>query len=458
MDETPRKPATVEEARRALDLTTFPLPEGPETGRATVPMHEGAESGSQRAIAVLRYKTGAQDAKTALDFVRKKFTEMNWKEVGETYVSEASASCTFAGKGFVANVNVSKDSSQAGDFSVSIWNRGNVNLAKLPVPPDAKPEHSTPTSVGYFTEQSPDEAREAVHKLLTEQGWTPYGQDLSTKKYKQNAIELSAYVYAIPAFDKKTMIRYSTSQMSADLPAPPQALDVTYTDYMSPPKQLLFETAAARDELYEFYRDTLAKEGWQPTTEKPITDQYKAFMIFRNKAKDLMELETENPQEGKIRGTLKHQSAAELAEIERLIELDRPRREAELKRKLKEEADEKARLEQEKRDKEAAEKARRRVVVELPADAKAVTFKAGEIKFSVPLGKAKTAAEAIGKPLRDNGWKERNYATSTTAGTLDYRRDGQSVNISYSDTQFLGTEVIISGFRVDFERGAAGKK
>ena len=130
------------------------------------------------------------------------------------------------------------------------------------------------------------------------------------------------------------MIHYRTMQMSADLPAPLQAIDATYTDYLTPPKQLLFETSASRDELYQFYRETLSKDGWKPTTEQPITDRYKAFMIFRNPAKDLLELETRNPENGNIRGTLRHQSAEELAEVERQLEADRPRREAELKKEL----------------------------------------------------------------------------------------------------------------------------
>jgi hypothetical protein len=453
VDNTPRKPATVEEAQRVLDLTTFPLP-------------EGAQVEGQSSIALVRYGVPGDDVKSAFGFVREKFIQRGWKETGETNISAQYAMGTFAGQGFYADVRAYPDSSKPDSklVKVSIANQGNLNLATLPVPAGAKRQYTDPPNVGYLTEMPIEDAFGAVDKQLTEQGWTPYGDNIGTKVYKQNAIELRVSISAMPDLpDKpelkgKNMISYFSGLMSADLPAPPQPLDVTYTDHMSPPKQLMFETEAARDEIYQFYRDTLAKGGWAPTTEKPITGKYKAFMIFRNKAKDLIELETENPQEGTIRGTLKHQSAAELAEIERQIELDRPRREAELKRKLKEEADQKARLEQEKKDKEAAEKARRRVVVELPTNAKAVTFEADEIEFSVPLGKAKTAAQAIGKRLRDNGWKERDYTESTTAGSLHYDRDDQSVTISYSDTQFLGTEVRISGFRVDFEKPALAEK
>ena len=453
VDDKPRTPATVEEAQRVLDLRTFPLP-------------EGAEIEGQSSIALVRYGVPADDVKSAFDFVREKFIQRGWKEADETNISAQYAMGTFAGQGFYADVRAYPDSSKPDSklVKVSIANQGNLNLATLPVPPGAKRHYSDPPNVGYLTEMPIEEAVGAVDKLLTEQGWTPYGDNIGTKVYKQNAIELRVSISAMPDLpDKpelkgKNMISYFSGLMSADLPAPPAPLSVTYTDHLSPPKQLLFESEAAREEIYQFYRDTLAKDGWEPTTEKPITDQYKAFMIFRNKAKDLMEVETENAQEGKIRGTVKHQSAAELAEIERLIELDRPRREAELKRKLEEEADRKAQIEQEKRDEEAAEKVRRRVVVDLPADAKQITFEAEEIEFTIARGKAKAAADNLGKQFRDSGWKERSLGTEAITGTHLYAKDGQSISITYIDSPILGTEVRVSGFGVDFERAASPKK
>jgi hypothetical protein len=446
LDDTPRKPATVEEAQGVLDLTTFPLP-------------EGAETGGERAIAHVAYRIAGVDSKSAFNFVRGEFTRRGWKEIGETSTTENGASGTFGGQGFVARVSAYPDSTvkDSKAVKVSITNQGNLNLAKLPVPPGAKHRSSGATSVQYTTELSPDEATKAVHKLLTEQGWTPYGDNIGAKHYKQNAILLMAPIGKWPN-DNKTMISYLASLMSADLPAPPQALEVTYTDHMPPPKQLLFETAAARDEIYQFYRDTLAKDGWAPTTEKPITDQYKAFMIFRNQAKDLMELATENPQEGKIRGNLKHQSAAEVAEIERKIKAERPRLEAELKKKREEEEAKEGKLKQDRKDKEAAEKARRRVVVAIPADAKDVKFDADAIQFGVAPGKARAAAESIAKQIRAAGWKEDKPPKDATLGIHTFKKDDQSVYIHYSDPRSAPPDVRVSGFRVDFEKAEPAKK
>jgi hypothetical protein len=327
------------------------------------------------------------------------------------------------------------------------------------MPPGAKLHYSQLGNIGYLTDMSTEEATDAVGKLLAEQGWVPYGDNIGMRMYKQNAIEIKVSISEMPTMKDKRMISIFPSLLSADLPAPAQPLSVAYTDHISPPKQLIFESSAAHEDLYKAYGETLAKAGWKPTTDNPIKDDRKWFMIFRNAAKDLLELETYDEQsEKKISGTLKHQSAEEVAEIERQIELDRPRREAELKRKLKEEADQKAQAEKDKSDREAAEKAERRVVVAVPAGASDVKFDADGIEFKVPQGKAMAAADAIAKQLSVAGWKERTAAKEKTAGTLLYDRESQSVTITYVDAPVVGAEVSVSGFRVDFEKPAAAEK
>jgi hypothetical protein len=301
----PPKPATVEEARRVLDLTTFPLP-------------EGAETGGERAMAHVRYNVTGSDVKAAYGFVRKQFTERAWKETGEKHASADSEYSEFERQGFHASAFAGKDSSKPGSLYITITNQGNLNLVRLPVPPDAKVQPLiSPTRISYVTDKSPEVTAAAVEKLLLEQGWIPYGHNVGMKKYKQNAIELKVVVHEVRG---RTSLSFHPSQMSADLPPPPEAISADYTDMMAPPKQLIFETAAKQDALYQHYRDVLAKDGWQPTSERPISGDYKSFMIFRNAAKDLIELETyATDEDGKIRGTLRHQSAAERAEIERQL-------------------------------------------------------------------------------------------------------------------------------------------
>ena len=56
------------------------------------------------------------------------------------------------------------------------------------------------------------------------------------------------------------MISYTSELMSADLPAPPDADELQYADST---KELRFETAGTKDSVVDFYKTTLAKDGWK---------------------------------------------------------------------------------------------------------------------------------------------------------------------------------------------------
>jgi hypothetical protein len=448
LDNTPRTPATVEEARRVLDLTKFPLP-------------EGADAAGQRTIAHIEYRAPG-DVKSVFEFPRKQLMDQGWKEVAPTDLYETWAQGIFARDGFHVMVTLSQDSTdkRPGWISVSITNLGNVNLSKLPVPPDAKLLYSSTTSLGYVTEKSPAETAEAVHKLLTAQGWEPYDDPADIDTYKQNAIQLHASADSAATQNGKTMLSYSAYQMSADLPAPPKPLRVSYSENTRTPKQLFFETAATSDDLYQFYRDKLAAAGWKATTDNPITDDSKAFMVFRNPAKDMLTLETRRYSE--LHGTLTHQSADELAEIERLYELDRPRREKELAEIRKKEEEEKRKQEALAEKKRQEEERRRvKVAVAVPADAKEVEIDADRIEFQLPHGKAKAAAAVIRKQIISAGWKETKLFEETVTGSYTFENkefDDQTISLSYVEPGVFPAQVTVSGFRVDLERVGPAKK
>lgn len=124
-----------------------------------------------------------------------------------------------------------------------------------------------------------------------------------------------------------TVIDYSTVLMSTDLPAPADAELLQYTDT---PTQLSFDTPTSEQEVAEFYRTTLAKSGWQATTDDLIELDFRKSMIFRNPAMDLLRLQVTDV-DGKTRVLLAHMSAVQVAELDRLIQ-----EEAEKKKKEKE--------------------------------------------------------------------------------------------------------------------------
>ena len=174
----------------------------------------------------------------------------------------------------------------------------------------------------YVTDAPVEQVAEACRKLLVENRWEPYGNAGDVQFFKQNAIRLAARVFSAPAQGGKTVIDFSTVLMSADLPAPNDTENLQYTDTLS---QLSFDTKATPKDLVAFYRPTLATTGWESTRETSVEIDSKEVMIFRNPQKDMLRLEM-TAFDGKSRVLLTHQSAAEIAEIERHIKEDHERR------------------------------------------------------------------------------------------------------------------------------------
>ena len=87
-----KTPATVEQAARVLDLSTFPL-------------MDGAKPLESPHVANLFYlATG--DVKTAFEFNRKALVAQGWKELPNSSVTDQSASGMFSRNGFVVFVSV----------------------------------------------------------------------------------------------------------------------------------------------------------------------------------------------------------------------------------------------------------------------------------------------------------------------------------------------------------------
>ena len=415
-----KTPATVEQAARVLDLSTFSL-------------MDGAKSAESRHVANLSY-VAPGDPKKALEFQRKAFGAQGWKELPNSTISDDSASAMFARDGFVVSLSVIPF--EATGVTVRLQNLGNVKPGKLPVPPNAKPVYVGEPTAMYATEAAVPATADAIRNLFVAQGWVPYGKAGDSDFFKQNAILATATVSSAPAQGGKTMIQYSNQLISSDIPAPPDVDDLRYVDE---PPELTFATTN-QDAIVDFYRKTLASAGWKSTMDKMIEVDEKPTMIFRNPAKEMLTLATTGMLGGKLLVSVRFQSAAEIAELDRRIKEEAP--------KLRAAAEAKA-------AKEAAELAERskvpKVAVTLPADAKDVKQTKDEIKFVVGKGKAKATVESFRKQFRDAGWKEDVASMAAMAGTLSFSKDDQHVTITYSDTGFMPTEVSLSSMRAELE-------
>ena len=418
-----KTPATVEQAAKILDLST-------------VPLMDGAKPLESRQVANLFY-VATGDVKTGFEFHRKALVGQGWKELPNSSVTDQSASAMFSRDGFVVSLSVSPHG-EPGSVQVMLQNLGNIKPGQLPLPPGTKPVYVGDPTAMYSTEAAVSATADACRNAFLSKGWVPYGKAGDSDFFKQNAILVTATVSSAPAQGGKTMIQYSGQLISADIPAPPDVEDLRYGDQ---PPELTFETAEKQDAIADFYRKTLATAGWKSTMDKLVDVDGKPTMIFRNPAKDMLTLAATGVLHGKLLFSVRFQSAAEIAERDRRIK--------ELAPKLRAAAEAQA-------AKEAAELAERNkvptVAVTLPADAKDVKQTKDSIKFTVGKGKAKAAVESFRKQFRDAGWKEDVASLERMAGTLLFsKEDGQSVNITYSDTGFMPSEVSLSAMRVEFE-------
>jgi hypothetical protein len=297
-----KDPATVEQAAGVLDLSQLPV-------------LEGADESPTRAVASLTYQLKKGDVESVFASYRKELAKQGWKESSrDTSVTPQSATTSLRKKGFVVSLSVF--SASPPNINVSIVDHGNIKLDALPRPPGTKPVYVGDLSAMYVTDGPVAETSAALRKLLLERGWKPYGIAADTSWFKQNAVRLSATVSSAPAQGGKTMITFNSELMSADLPAPPDADDLRYSEAT---KELVFESPADKKEVTAFYRKELASSHWEPTLEKLVDIGERPTMIFRNPGKDMLTLSFSIERGGRTSVSLQFQTAAEIAELERRL-------------------------------------------------------------------------------------------------------------------------------------------
>lgn len=413
----PGEPATANAAAKLLDLRTLPLP-------------EGAKPGGIHTMAILMYEAQGTP-KATFSQQLKQLTQLGWKELPGTYLDNTTGSAHLSKDGFIVAVSSSdlaSDPAKAGRSSVTVVNHGNVNTAKLPVPPGVKPFYSNPSQTSYLTEGKVSDTAEACRKLLLAAGWEPYGTASSDPQspmmyFKKNAIRIMAWVSSAPAQGNKTHIQYSTDLLSADLPIPPDAPDPRYNDS---DKSLRYDYPGEDiGPLVDFYRQKLMADCWKPTTDKPITDDDKgtAFLIFRNDNQELISLDMRHFTDI-VRVEVSHQTATELAEAERLAK----------------EAAEHRRQEMAKRDEKI------KLEVPLPPGAKGVDQSSPTVfEFQVAKDQGPATLEGLRKHFLAAGWTEEGESTlEKHHGNVELRKGDEELDFSYITTGFTPTEIRVS--------------
>ena len=183
-------------------------------------MFEGGELASLSAAnASYRVKGGV---KPVFEFHKKQFLDLGWKEAAGTSVTDQAASGTFTGAGYTVSVSA-YPGGDPGLISVLLHNHGNVELAKLPLPPGTKPVYVGAASAIHVTEAPVAATTEALRTLLMNAGWEPHGNVGDSWHYKQGLNRVSAMISSAPAQGGKTMINFSSELLTGELPVPPDA-------------------------------------------------------------------------------------------------------------------------------------------------------------------------------------------------------------------------------------------
>jgi hypothetical protein len=412
----PAEPATPEQAAKVIDLRTFPL-------------MEGGQIGGIFTLGILMYEAPGT-AKAAFEFQRRELVKRGFQEQPGGYFTDDSGFALFTKDGFRVSVSTGSGR-EKGNASVTLVNDGNVDLAKLPVPPGVKPFHPRPTEASYTTTAKVADTAAACRKLLIAAGWQPIKQssggrnqpDSTMEHFKWNGIDLQLWVMTTPAEGGKTLIRYSTELLQVDFPVPPE---VASYDYHDSAKFLRFAVPTERsDELIAFYQDRLTKKGWEAATDKPIVDEQKGqkFLVFRNAAKDLISLTLYRHDE-EVQVKLSHQTAEQLAEEERLAKIEA----------------EKERLAAAKRNEKF------KVVVPVPANGENLDqLSERTIEFELAAGSGQPAIKALRDHYVKEGWKEKDAEFGKVHGEINLTKDKLELELSYRDTGYSAADIQVFG-------------
>ncbi len=399
-------PATAVQAAKAIDLSQFPL----------VDPVEPAPSGS---VASLNYQAKGS-VESVAKAVQKKLETMGWKALPGASITEAYANAAFQKQGFTLNLTV-MPSSEANQCMVVLVNQGNVDLKKMPTVAGAKEIYATSAMRLLQSPVSADETTEQIKKQWSGAGWKPFGDTTATFFVRKNAVRLQVMVSPAPMDPKASMVQISSEQMSADFP---ELNDVEGLQYSDNPTQLGFDSPKSEEDWVETLGKSMAGLGWRPTTEAPLVIDFKRHWIFRNDAKQLMEIEFSKVDD-KTRMRILFQTAAQVEELDKRAKMAAAaalaKRDAEMKRKANP----------------------TKIAITAPDGAKLETESATELEFATQSGAAKAAiGKWIAQHVKD-GWESKALIEAKEAGEYELTKDGLTLRVGFLDPGFIPGSITI---------------
>lgn len=397
--------ATPDQAAKVLDLSKFAL--------------VGTEPEINHQVIASQSYTTKGKVVDITKAILKSLKDAGFKESEGTMVTDAYSSAMLTKSGFTFSITVTPGS-MPDRVGVNIQNFGNVDLKKLPLPKNCKQVYAMPNTILYQCESSVADATKEIRVLMAREGWKPYGEVVGSIYFKNNAVKLMFSISEAAGLGGKTAIQVMAEQLSLDLPAPPDATTVQYADSVG---NILVDTPSSQDKVIAFYRDELKNLGWEPTTENVIRIDFHDHMIFRNKSKELLDLEIYEV-EGVTRVSMKHDSAEEVE------------RQNEVAKKMA--ADAKKKMED--------SKIIPKIALKIPADFKFKNNGKDTIEFEVKPGTAAETAKKLLKAFEADGWNVKSNVQIKEAGDIDLEKDKTKLDLSYTDPGFIEATLTLSVF------------
>jgi hypothetical protein len=181
--------------------------------------------------AVLAYAAPGDPA-LALMFCAKHLRERGWRACwadGPKFVSSDFASGGYEKSGFSLVFTARQTPGSPGMVTVTLRNMGNVDTRTLPRHVNSLLILGSKTWTTYLIASSVYEVAQATRKALADLGWNEYapvevlsdnGLEQQTLKFAKNGMSLKAFVTASLTRRGQTLVQYSASMLSTDLPLP----------------------------------------------------------------------------------------------------------------------------------------------------------------------------------------------------------------------------------------------
>jgi len=193
------KPATLKEAIDVINIMKLPRMEKATKGKRDKELYS---------LPIGTHYEVPDSVDVAASFYRKLLKEQGWTELTPDLEIEDHIHLKFEKNGFLLVFGASHDKKD-GVTKVSLLNYGNVDLRKLPFPPDAKFTSGRNNHINTTTTLSVDDAFEFYRKELAKLGWKEEKQrGQGTMRFTQNNIELRLEI-GLNVY-KKTGIKLST--------------------------------------------------------------------------------------------------------------------------------------------------------------------------------------------------------------------------------------------------------